>query len=96
MATLFHSMCQEPASVTTTERGPSSINSAGTIAGTYFDNNGVSHGFVRYSNGSIVPFDAPGAAAAGGGTNVFVMNDSGAIAGYWGDANGNAHGFVME
>jgi len=56
----------------------------------------VSHGFVRYSNGSIVPFDAPGAAAAGGGTNVFVMNDSGAIAGYWGDANGNAHGFVME
>jgi hypothetical protein len=57
----------------------------------------VAHGFVRHADGSIVPFDAPGAAAVpGSGTNVFVINDSGAIAGYWGDAAGVAHGFIME
>jgi len=73
-----------------------SLAASGTIVGNSFDNNGVSHGFVRHPGGSIVPFDAPGAAPAGGGTLVFVISDSGALAGAWGDANGNAHGFVME
>jgi len=72
---------------------PSSINSSGTICGTYFDNNGVSHGFVRDRDGSIVPFDAPGVS---GGTAALVVSDPGAISGWWTDASGNTHGFVME
>src|SRR5215471_11244632 len=39
---------------------PSSVNSAGQIAGTYFDSNFATHGFVRASDGAITSFDAPG------------------------------------
>jgi hypothetical protein len=41
-----------------------SINSAGDIAGYFTDANGVVHGFIRRSGGSIATIDAPGAGTA--------------------------------
>jgi hypothetical protein len=69
------------------------MNSSGTILGGFADNNAVSHGFVRYRDGSIVPFDAP---AVGSQILPIVINDPGEIAGLWFDANGMAHGFIMQ
>ena len=72
---------------------PGSINSSDAICGTYGDeNDGLNQGFVRNSDGSIVPFAAPGAVQ----TSPFDINDSGEIAGLWIDASGTAHGFIME
>ena len=39
------------------------INSAGTIAGNYFDASFFDHGFLRASDGTITEFDVPGAVA---------------------------------
>ena len=50
---------------------------------------------MRYAGGNVVPFDAPGAALALGGTIAYVINDAGAIAGAWVDTSGILHGFVM-
>jgi uncharacterized membrane protein len=36
-----------------------SINSSGTIAGYYADNNGAVHGLVRAADGTITEFDVP-------------------------------------
>src|SRR6516225_11891225 len=40
---------------------PSSINNSGAITGGYFDAGGLIHSFLRTSDGTITPFDAPGA-----------------------------------
>ena len=69
------------------------MNSSGTSLGGFTDSNGFPHGFVRYRDGSIVPFDAPG---VGSQTIPFVINDPGEIAGLWFDANGVVHGFLMQ
>jgi len=75
------------------------INTAGDITGSYSDDNGVMHGFLRVANGTITPFDAPGAGTAGTsllpGTMPSGINDSGDITGTYLDANGLAHGFVL-
>src|SRR5450759_772632 len=39
----------------------SGMNPAGAVSGWYFDANGVYHGFLRTSDGTITEFDAPGA-----------------------------------
>ena len=65
----------------------------GTICGGLSDNGGLAHGFVRYRDGSIVPFDAPG---VGSQTDPVVCNDPSDIAGLWFDANGVGHGFLMQ
>src|SRR5580658_8018182 len=69
-----------PGTGTTPDLGtvPSSINKAGTIAGSYSD--GQNHGFLRAPGGAITSFDAPGS--------------TGAIAGYYFDANFTSHGFL--
>ncbi|HEX3652718.1 MAG TPA: hypothetical protein VHU18_07835 [Rhizomicrobium sp.] len=54
-----------------------SINSSGTIAGEYADNNGAVHGFVRTGNGTITEFDVPQFYT----TTANSINDSGTIAG---------------
>jgi hypothetical protein len=76
------------------------INTAGEITGSYSDDNGVMHGFLGVANGTITPFDAPGAGTAGTsllpGTDSASINDAGDITGTYVDANGTLHGFVLK
>jgi hypothetical protein len=80
--------------------GGVSINDTGDIAGIYADASGVLHGFVRTSNGTITPFDAPGAGTAGTslfpGTAVLSINDSGDITGTYADLSGVFRGYVAK
>lgn len=70
---------------------PTSINTAGRIAGYYTDANGVSHGFTRTAGGIFTSFDPDGSA----GTFVESINATGVAAGYYVDAaSGTDHGFV--
>jgi len=73
-----------------------SINTAGAIAGSYFDARLVCHGFVRAASGAITTFDAPGAAGYdhASGTNAQSINAAGTITGSYFDANVEAHGLV--
>jgi hypothetical protein len=81
---------------------PIAIDTVGNIAGTFFDSNGVIHGFYRSAGGAITSFDAPGAATApvsGStalvlGTSGLSIDDSGNIAGTYVDAEGVGHGFL--
>jgi hypothetical protein len=54
-----------------------SINHAGSIAGSYIDEHGLQHGFVRCRCGDIVSFDPP----KGRQTTATAINDSGVITG---------------
>jgi len=72
-----------------------SINPAGAVTGTYWDSNGVQHGYVRAPDGTITTFDAPHAGTLSGqGTVAENINPSGAIVGNYWDSRGVAHGFV--
>ncbi|MGB9232992.1 MAG: choice-of-anchor D domain-containing protein [Terriglobales bacterium] len=74
-----------------------SINTAGTIAGFYTDNNKVGHGFFRNSAGTISsPLDDSDAGTGTmEGTAGLSINDSGMIAGLYIDSNEVLHGFVF-
>jgi hypothetical protein len=82
--------------------GASQINDLGMVAGTYLDDNRVYRSFIRYPNGRMESFDAPGAtstAGSYGGTQLDigvanVMNQLGAITGTYSDDSGLTHGFV--
>jgi hypothetical protein len=74
-----------------------SINAAGEVAGAYPAASGVSRGFVRAANGTVDPFDAPGAGAGTGafqGTLGVSINSGGVVAGTFSDSDGVMHGFV--
>jgi len=72
-----------------------SINNQGTIAGQFQDPKLVFHGFVRYPDGTITTFDAPGAGAgAFQGTLGEGINPAGAIDGFYYDASNVVHGFL--
>jgi hypothetical protein len=74
---------------------PSSINTAGAIAGSYFNANGAYRGFVRVASGAFITFEAPGAGtAARQGTLAYGINTAGAITGYYIDATNDFHGYV--
>jgi hypothetical protein len=64
---------------------PYSINTAGTIAGSF-----GSSGFVGTAGGTITTFDVSGAVA----TVARSINSAGVIAGNWSDANAGHHGFA--
>jgi len=71
------------------------INGAGDIAGHFIDANGVVHGFIRASDGSIATVDAPGAGTALNlGTNVRAINASGTASGYYADSNDILHSYI--
>ena len=58
------------------------INPAGAITGSYMDQNGAVHAFVRTADGTIAKFDAPGAGVGSGqGTYVWAINPAGTVAG---------------
>ena len=67
------------------------INKYNSIVGWYLDSAEVSHGFKRYSNGSFVNFDYPGAQY----TLVTGTNDSGTIVG-WSADNVGVYGFIYH
>ena len=50
-----------PGSVNTFTAAATSLNLEGTVAGTYFDANGVAHADLRDANGSFTEFDVTGA-----------------------------------
>lgn len=59
-----------------------SINPEGAIAGFYFDEGNVFHGFVRTREGTITTFDVPGAGTgAFQGTLADCVNPAGVIRG---------------
>jgi hypothetical protein len=57
---------------------PPSINPAGTVAGTYIDESGNYHGFLRAKNGAFTTIDAPDAT---GNTQIYVINPAGVMVG---------------
>jgi hypothetical protein len=72
-----------------------SIDGAGDIAGYFIDANGVVHGFIRTSGGSIATVDAPGAGTTLNlGTNVRAINASGNASGYYADSNNILHSYI--
>jgi hypothetical protein len=78
---------------------PAGLNVEGTIAGYYNDEHSVGHGFIRWRDGKIITFEAPGAdlnPADEEGTSVSGLNDLGVISGYYGDSKGLVHGYVRS
>ena len=72
-----------------------SINSAGSVAGTYIDSQSVLHGFVRSSAGAITLFSAPNAGTAvNQGTAAVTIDAAGDIGGIYADASGKLHAFI--
>jgi len=85
--------------------GPQSINDFGAFTGFYVDSNNVSHGFLRYLDGTIIPFEAPGAGTEPltqgcpwtcQGTYPASINDFGAMTGWYLDSNNVYHGFLRR
>lgn len=71
---------------------PFAINNAGYIVGYHTNPKGISHGFLRRPNGSITPFNVPGA------TLILPesINSAGAITGYYqANSYSNPHGFLL-
>lgn len=68
------------------------INSSNQAVGYYVDLSGITHGYFRSSDGSIIsPIDPAGSA----GTIVFGNNDSNFIVGRYLDSSGITHGLVF-
>ena len=72
--------------------GPVGINKYNTVVGTYMDSNGKPHGFKRYSNGSTIHLNYPGAT----GTFANGINDGGGIVGFYDGTDGAEHGFIYH
>ena len=62
-----------------------SINAAGTIAGYFWDENGLAHGFIRATDGTVTVFDPAGSTS----TYVYGINAAGTAVGRYTDAGGN-------
>lgn len=73
------------------------LNNKGVLAGTYIDDNGVLHGFIRAKDGAVTLFDAPGAGTgADQGTEGLGINNLGEVSGTVHDSNDVSHGFVRR
>jgi uncharacterized membrane protein len=68
-----------------------SINSFGTIAGSYQDASGVKHGFVLKKDGTMSPVEYPG----GFPTEAYSINDFGHVVGGYYTPDGNIHAFSL-
>jgi len=74
---------------------PQKINERGDIVGEFIDSNGVTRGFVRFSNGSfsapiVDPNDTVGFTEGRG------INNSGTVCGDYLGSDGNNHGFFLS
>jgi len=75
------------------------INDAGAVVGSYYDGNGVLHGFLRSPNGHFTYLNDPNAGTVPNeyqGTTPWAINDTGEVVGQYVDAAGNAYGFVYK
>jgi hypothetical protein len=75
------------------------MNGSDTIAGAYYDNAGVGHGFIRDVAGNFITIDDPGAGtdgAVGAGTFPDGINDRGVVVGSYVDNAGVNHGFTWS
>jgi hypothetical protein len=73
------------------------ITPFGLITGYWGDSNTIAHAFLRYPNGAITTFDAPGAGTVPlslQGTVPQGINDWGEVVGYVLDNNNVSHGFI--
>jgi hypothetical protein len=71
------------------------INRWGTIVGFYYDASGVAHSFKRYSDGTAVALNYPGAAE----TYAYGINDNGTVVGWYSKQlppNRWKHGFIYH
>jgi hypothetical protein len=66
------------------------INASGSVAGYYQDSEGMTHGFLRASDGKITSFDGKGSTL----TEATGINDKGEIAGWYRDESGTFFSFV--
>ncbi|MFZ0422007.1 MAG: hypothetical protein WAL80_03930 [Xanthobacteraceae bacterium] len=74
----------------------SAFNNAGVVAGTFFDTDGVAHGFVATPSGNsytYVTLDDPAAVFA---TDVYGINNNGQVLGQYSDGSNVAHGFIYD
>ena len=74
---------------------PQKINERGDVVGAFIDSNGVTSGFVRFSDGSfsapiVDPNDTVGFTEGRG------INNSRTVAGDYGTSDGNLHGFFLS
>jgi hypothetical protein len=82
--------------------GAGAINDSGMVAGSYLDDNRVYRGFVRWPDGRMETFAAPGAGDTPGSYQGTMdgepqgshLNQFGAVTGYFEDSNDVYHGFV--
>ena len=76
------------------------INLFGTIMGSYTDGNNVSHSFIRYPNGRIMPFDPPGTASVPypqfNGSGAVGLNTEGVVVGHFVDKTFAVHGYLRS
>lgn len=71
------------------------VDAKGDIAGSYFDSDGVVHGFLRTPDGGISEFAVPNSGTGTfQGTIATAVNSNGVVAGTYQDANSVLHGFV--
>jgi uncharacterized membrane protein len=77
---------------TPTNDAPVGINKYNTVVGAYLDSNGNEHGFKRYSNGTIIHLNYPGATDTG----ATGINDSGVVVGTYFGADSAEHGFIYH
>jgi len=79
--------------VTNTGYAGRAIDTAGDVAGWYFDSSGIQHGYVNMVGATKpIKVDVPNAFY----TVVEGLNDSGIVSGQWQDASGVIHGFVYD
>jgi hypothetical protein len=71
---------------------PAGITPSGVIAGAFYDENFVGHGFLRSRSGSITTFDVPNAV---NGTYPSGINTAGVVMGTFADENFVGHGFLL-
>ncbi len=79
------------------------LNNTNEAVGYYLDVNGVNHGFLRTSTGTITTIDVPGASTTPGtapcagtvaGTVALGINNAGYVSGHYWDTSNNEHGFI--
>jgi hypothetical protein len=73
---------------------PSSINAAGTVAGTCGKPGYLSHAFLRTADGTITTFEAPGSGQFG--TSAAYIDDAGSVAGSFLDSSLLSRGYIRD
>ena len=69
------------------------------VAGLYVDGTLTDHSYLRYPDGALTTFDAPGAGTTPDnffGTFAVANNDLGVVSGYTIDDNNVSHGFIRS